>query len=196
MLMIDIEASGTDSRVHGILSIGAVDFLNPERQFYGECRLWEGARIMEEALEVNGFTYEEVTDIEKQSEEELLYKFRSWFNEARDHTLAGQNAHFDLSFLIAGCRRNGIDISFAHRIVDLHSIAFYHMVTGGIEPPTHNRRSDIDSNMIMNYVGIPEEPRPHHALNGAIWEAEAIHRLFFNSPLFDVFKDRSIPWVG
>jgi len=39
MIVADIEATGLDPRKHSILSIGAVDFEHPERQFYGECRI-------------------------------------------------------------------------------------------------------------------------------------------------------------
>ncbi len=195
MLVIDVEASGIDNRVHGILSVGVVDLSEPERKFYGECRLWPEARVMDEALEVNGFTYDDIKDERKQSEKELLEHFKKWFLNAKIHTLAGQNAHFDLYFLMAGCRRNKIDIPFSHRVIDLHSIAYFHMSNSGIEPPIRKGRSDINSDMAMRYVGIPEEPKPHNALNGAIWEAEALHRLFYDRALFDDFKDHPVPWM-
>src|SRR3990167_7954681 len=52
MIIIDVEASGTEYTKHSIVSLGAVDFSDPTRRFYGECRIWDGAHIMEGALEV------------------------------------------------------------------------------------------------------------------------------------------------
>ena len=37
MIVIDLETSGIDPMEHSILSLGAVDFDNPEYFFYGEC---------------------------------------------------------------------------------------------------------------------------------------------------------------
>ena len=45
-----MEFSGLDPRKHSIVSIGAVDFENPSRQFYKECRIWHGAEIVPESL--------------------------------------------------------------------------------------------------------------------------------------------------
>ena len=54
MIVIDIEASGTNYQKHSIVALGALDFDNPERRFYKECRIWDGAHYMEEALAVTG----------------------------------------------------------------------------------------------------------------------------------------------
>jgi hypothetical protein len=55
-----------------------VDFLNPENQFYGECRSYDGAEYTQEALNVNGFSVEDIYDESKQSLEELIGKFDTW----------------------------------------------------------------------------------------------------------------------
>ena len=194
MLVIDVETSGTDSRVHGILSIGGVDYLNPERQFYGDCRLWSEARVMDDALKVNGFSKDGLWNSNKQSEESLINDFIDWFSKSENHNLAGQNPHFDLSFLIECCLRNKVDIPFARRLIDLHSVAIFHMIQKGIEIPSDKGRSNVNSDSIMSYVGIPKEPHPHNALNGAIWEAEAFSRFFNGMYLFKRFKEFPVPW--
>jgi hypothetical protein len=43
MLVLDVEASGTNYEKHSIVSLGALDLRNPENRFYGECRIWDGA---------------------------------------------------------------------------------------------------------------------------------------------------------
>ena len=49
MIIIDVEASGTEHDKHSIVSLGAIDFDNPENRFYRECKVWTGAHIMDEA---------------------------------------------------------------------------------------------------------------------------------------------------
>jgi DNA polymerase III epsilon subunit-like protein len=195
MIVVDVETTGTEPAKHAFISIGAVDFSDPGRQFYGECCIWEGAHIMDEALAVNGYTREEVVDSSKKSEGELLREFIVWMNGSIDHTIAGQNPFFDTGFLQWGAYRNHIDFSAARRIVDLHSIVYFHMIRRGIPVPVKNNRTDINSDTIMNYVGIPAEPKPHVALNGAKWEAEAFSRLFYEGGLFNEFKQYPIPWL-
>src|SRR5689334_18151096 len=100
MIFVDIEATGLDPRTHSILSIGAIDLVNPTRQFYEECRAWDGAHISEEALQVNGFTREEATDPTKKTEGEAVRMFLAWAWEIEgDRTLAGQNVSFDRDYL-------------------------------------------------------------------------------------------------
>lgn len=41
MIIIDIEASGTEYEKHSIVSIGALDFDFPKNRFYAECRIWD-----------------------------------------------------------------------------------------------------------------------------------------------------------
>src|ERR1041385_3426156 len=99
MLVVDVEASGTDYKKHSIVSVGALDFANPQNRFYEECRIWDGAHIMDEAMAVNGFTKAQVTDPHKQSEAELIHAFLQWSQTLEERTLAAQNVSFDRDFL-------------------------------------------------------------------------------------------------
>src|SRR3989344_2311466 len=172
MIVLDIEASGTDPYKHSMVSVGAVDFTNPSKQFYAECRIWDGAHIMEEALEVNGFTETEIKDPAKKSEGEVAAEFFEWIKDSPDHTTAGQNPSFDRDFLRLAAERFHLNYPLAHRTIDLHSICYAHMIRRGITPLLENRRSALNSVKILNYVGIPEEPHPHIALMGAKVAAE------------------------
>ncbi len=53
-------------------------------------------------------------------------------------------------------------------------------------------KSLLDSDAVMTYVGIPTEPKPHIALNGALWEAEAISRLLYQKNLLSQFEQYPI----
>ena len=193
MIVLDIEASGTDPYKHSMVSVGAVDFTNPSKQFYAECRIWDGAHIMEEALEVNGFTEAEIKDPAKKSEGEVAAEFFEWIKDSPDHTTAGQNPSFDRDFLRLAAERFHLNYPLAHRTIDLHSICYAHMIRRGITPLLENRRSALNSVKILNYVGIPEEPHPHIALMGAKVAAEALSRLLYNKKLLPDFEQFEIP---
>lgn len=195
MIVLDVETTGTDPLKHSLVSIGAIDFNKPERQFYEECRIFESAHIMNEALVVNGMTHEQLTDQKKKTEGEIVKDFLVWLSLSEEKTIAGQNPFFDVSFIYAGAARNGMDAEIPHRIIDQHSICWYHMKKRGLNPPLKNGKTDLNSDGIMKYVGIPAEPKPHIALNGALWEAEAFSRLIYDKSLLSQFKNSPIPWL-
>lgn len=196
MLILDIEASGTNYEKHSIVSIGAVDLDNPERRFYGECKIWDEAHIMDEALSVNGFTREQITDPNKMSEAELITQFLEWIEYLSNRTLAGQNVSFDRDMLRAAVGRAGLNWTLAYRTLDTHTMCYMHMVKQGINPPidAEHKRSALDLDAILIYCGIPEEPQPHNALTGALSHTEVISRLLYNKPLLPEFSSYKIPW--
>lgn len=197
MIIVDVEASGTESWKHSIVSVGALDLAHPEDRFYEECRIWDGAHVMEGALKVNGFTEAEITDPNKQSEGELAHKFLEWSKDAADRTLAGQNVSFDRDFLKAACERAGhTEWPFAYRTIDTHTLCWMHMVNRGLTPPIdpRHRRSGLNLDAVMNYCGIPDEPDPHNALTGALSHAEVVSRLLYGRKLLPEFDQFEIPW--
>jgi DNA polymerase III epsilon subunit-like protein len=196
MIVIDIEATGVVYNLHSILAIGAIDFANPTNRFYGECRLWEGAGVMEDATAIHGLSLAQMTDTTKPSEAELVRAFMEWSQHMADRTLAGQNVSFDRDFLKAACGRAGLAWDLAHRTIDTHTLAWMHMVTRGLPPPIdeQHRRSALDLDAILNYCGIPSEPEPHNALTGALSHAEVISRLLYARPLLPEFSAYPIPW--
>lgn len=197
MIVIDIEASGTNYEKHSIVSIGALDFDNPENRFYKECKVWSGAHIMEGALEVNGFSEAEITDSSKESEGDVVRAFMEWSQHMGDRTLAGQNVSFDRDFIKAACDRADLPWDLAHRTIDTHTLAWMHMVKRGLTPPIdlEHRRSALNLDAVLNYCGIPEEPEPHNALMGAFCHAEVISRLLYDKKLLPEFAQFSIPWL-
>ena len=197
MLVLDVEASGTEYGKHSIVSIGAVDMDNPENRFYGECRIWDGAHIMDGALAVNGFTETEITDANKQTEGELVQAFLEWSQHYGDRTLAGQNVSFDRDFVKAAAERAGIAWDLAYRTIDTHSLCWMHIVKRGMTPPVdaQHRRSALNLDAVLQYCGIPDEPQPHNALTGALSHAEVISRLLYDKKLLPEFEEFDIPWL-
>lgn len=195
MIVLDIETTGTEPQKHSILSIGAIEFEKPNNQFYEECRMWEGAHIMNEALEINGFTKEQICDKNKKTDKEIVENFINWAVNCDSYLIAGQNPSFDRDFIKYTAERYHINWPLSHRTIDLHSICYFHMIDRGVMAFLKNGKSNINSDTIMRYVGIPNEPKPHKAINGAKYETEAFYRFFYKKPLFDEFKDYKIPWV-
>jgi DNA polymerase III epsilon subunit-like protein len=195
MLVVDVEASGTEAHKHSIVSVGALDLANPTNRFYAECRVWDGAHIMDEALAVNGFTMAEITDPKKQSEADLTHAFLEWSKDLPEKTLAGQNVSFDRDFLKYACERAGhTDWPFAFRTIDTHTLCYMHNVGRGMKPPIARQRSALDLDAVLNYCGIPEEPEPHNALTGALSHAEVVSRLLYGRKLLPEFDQYQVPW--
>lgn len=196
MIVVDVEASGTNYEKHSMVSLGAIDFSNPQNQFYEECRIWDGAHIMDEAMVVNGFSIEEITDPQKRTEADVVHEFIQWTSAIADRTFAGQNVSFDRDFIKAAAHRAGhTDWPFAYRTIDTHTLAWMHMVRRGLLPPIVHQRSALDLDAVMVYCGIPEEPTPHNALTGAKSHAEVISRLLYDRKLLPDFHQYEIPWL-
>lgn len=195
MIILDVEASGLEPREHSILSIGAVDLEDPTNQFYDECRVWEGAKIDPEALAVNGFSESETQSSEKKSEAELVAAFVAWATDKPgNRTLAAQNVMFDFEIVRAACKRAHLEFPFAKRTIDTHTLAWGHLRSRGIEPPLENYHSALSMTKVLAYCGLPEEPKPHNALTGAILHAEIVSRIAYNRSLLPEFTQYPIPW--
>lgn len=195
MLVVDVEASGTEAHKHSIVSVGALDLANPTNRFYEECRIWDGAHVMDGALAVNGFTMDQITDPKKQSEADLVHAFMEWSKDLPEKTLAGQNVSFDRDFLKYAAERAGhTEWPFAYRTIDTHTLCYMHMINRGMKPPIMKHRSALDLDAVLNYCGIPEEPNPHNALTGALSHAEVISRLLYGRKLLPEFEQYQIPW--
>lgn len=193
MIVVDVETTGLDLQKHSIVSIGAVDFSSPENQFYQECRIWDGAEVSQEALEVNGFSEEEVRDPHKKTLEEIIKEFFKWVEKVPEKTIAGQDPAFDKGFLQASAERCGIEWKLGHRTVDLHSICYFHHLKRGLTPPVKEGRTALNLDKITNYAGLPDEPKPHNALTGAKMETEAFSRFVYGKSLLEEFEEFPIP---
>lgn len=196
MLVLDLEASGLDANKNSIVSLGALDLENPDNRFYAECRMWDGAEYSEEALEVNGFSVDEITDPNKMTEGELVRNFIDWSQELKNRTFCGQNVSFDRDLTKAAALRANFEWNFAHRTIDTHTLCWMHMIKQGLPPPVdeEHHRSALNLDAILNYCGIPDEPEPHNALTGALCHAEVASRLLYDKKLLPEFEQFDIPW--
>jgi DNA polymerase III epsilon subunit-like protein len=193
MIILDIETTGIDPRRHSIIEVGAIDFDSPLNFFNERCSVWERAEIDFKALEINGSSLSEIHDKSIFTQKELITKFIAWMNGIEDKTIAGQNVDFDIDFLNESSKRCGLNFSVGKRKVDQHSIVYAHLLKRNIKPPVKEGFSNVNSDFIMKYAGIPSEPKPHRAINGARYEAEALSRLLYGSVMFEEFEKYAIP---
>ena len=192
MIIVDVETSGLSYSRNSILSIGAVKFTVPEDTFYGECQAREGADITQGALDVNGFTREQITDPKKPTEEQLVRKFLDWVSPQTNKVFGGHVTSFDLSFISGACYRYKFENPFYFRSVDLHSLAYAKMLQIGLTPySSDDKKLSLDN--ILVFVGMPKEPKPHIALNGAKYETEAFYRLIFGKSAYKEFEEHLVP---
>ena len=112
------------------------------------------------------------------------------------YSRAGHNVGFDYRFLLEETDRLGLKkdlFPFRHRTIDLHTVAQMHYIMKkGFQYP-----KDMGADFIQGKLGLPIEPTPHIALNGAIWEAECFARLLFNRIQYADFEPYPIidnPW--
>tara|TARA_Y100000310_G_scaffold172003_1_gene172130 strand:- start:275 stop:877 length:603 start_codon:yes stop_codon:yes gene_type:complete len=195
MFVVDVETTGIYPERNSIVSIGAVEFSNPQNQFYQECRIFPEAEIMPKALEINGFTYEQITDPSKPTLEEAIREFIAWL-DGTDSTklLLGENPWFDRDFINASASRYGVPKPFGKRIIDLHTTSYNHQLSREIIPPElRSRDAGLPLDFTLSYTGLPPEPKPHHGLTGAKMEAEAYSRLMHGKNLLEEFKKHLIP---
>lgn len=167
MIILDIETTGTDAKLNCMLSLGAIDY-DTGQEFYGECSIYEDSRVDDIALEINGFSREEIQPGKKQPAHILYLKFFQWADALPDKLLAGHNiGHLDILFL-EELHKEYMDESpwpFGYRTLDLHSVAFTKL------------GKSLNHPGICKELGLPPEPKPHNALTGARSERDAFKLL-------------------
>jgi DNA polymerase III epsilon subunit-like protein len=162
MIVLDIETSGIDPCLHGLLSLGAVDCETGET-FHGDCCLTQGRAYATEALAINGRSA--ISLNVGVPDTVLVAVFGDWC-EGRNGLVGGQQVgSFELLFLREVFGRAKLHWPFGCRCVDLHSVAW----------AKWGESLGLDG--ILERLGLEKEPRPHNALTGAKLEAEALRRL-------------------
>lgn len=131
MMVVNVETTGLDPKKHSIVSIGAINFSNSTNQFYQECRIQDGAEIMVDALQINGFSEEQIKDKNKRSLEKVIKDFLLWAENCNDKTIASNNSSFDRDFLKASAEKYKIDWKLSHRTIDLHSVCYFNYLKEG-----------------------------------------------------------------
>ena len=193
MIIVDVESTGVDAKLHSLLSVGALDFDNPTNQFYMECRAFEGAHVEDDALVVAGFNEEQIHDPQKKTDREVVEAFLEWMKTCQEWTLVGQNPSFDRDFLQQTAHRYHLDWPLAQRTIDLHTISYFLRLKAGKEIPRKNNHSALNLDSILAEVGLPTRAESHNALDDAKLEGEAFARLLTGKGLLAEYKGFTVP---
>jgi DNA polymerase III epsilon subunit-like protein len=168
--------TGLDIEKCAIVSVGAIDLAKPEKRIYLEMRPFEGAFLDPEGLAVCGFTEDTVKQLPL-SQEEGMTQLKNFLDEATDRNVVGQNVSMDVHFLNKAFLRTGVDCKIPHRVLDLHSMVCAKLLLAKKSIPMEERKSTLNLDRLLVMSGIPEEPKPHNALTGALSAAEVYFRL-------------------
>lgn len=172
-VVVDCETTGLDAGRCSLLSIGAVVPATGE-EFYGECRVYPGAVVTMEALEVNGSSMDRCYDLDYQTEADLVRSFVTWAKPKKFVLTGGKNPFFDQQFLKRAWRRAEpeVDWPLSSRTICLHSLAW-----GWALKHAPELVGVVKSDDLYVLMGLERETKPHHALGGARHEAEAFEHL-------------------
>ncbi len=207
MIVIDIETSGLDFMKNGIISIGAIDFNNPDNFFYEECRIDDEDEITEGAMKINGFGEEEFRSRDKQSQEELIKNFYGWLEKQEVKMLAGHNVgFFDLNFIKQKAEKYGVKIKSRYRNLDLCSVSqtLYFQVNKRFLLDELNENA-MNLSKVLEFCGLSDDRisfeenkvkrdgKPHNSLEDAKLAAECFSRLINGKDLFKEFSKFPVP---
>ncbi|MDE1869014.1 MAG: 3'-5' exonuclease [Candidatus Micrarchaeota archaeon] len=187
--VVDVEATGLDSRRCSIVSVGIV--LYKDRNIieqYFECKPFKDAFIDPEGLKINGTKRSELYSENRMNQKKMMTEIARILKAYKIHTIAGQNTSFDRDFLTEAARREGVKWDLTHRTVDLHSICYALLLERGKRIPTKHGRNWLSASAMYRLLGMPTEPKPHNALTGARMEFEAMSRLVYGKSVLNDFK--------
>lgn len=207
LAILDCETTGLKWYKNGIVSLGAVD-INSNDKFYEECKVDDSVEVENESLKVNGFTSKDVKDPRKLTEKEVLIDFLKWLKYHKVNVVSGFNVAFDISFMYGISRRYSIDFSefppyyfdikeiFERNVLSdisnmnfIDSICNKYNINVGKPPYVH-----ISMDKTLKFYDIDEdEPKPHLAINGAIFATELYFLIKYKTHYLERFADIEIP---
>lgn len=172
MLWLDVETTGLSPRKNAVASIAALANWNTEGCFYSELRPFEAAELDEKALQVNGFTREQLFDPARPSETQVANEFNEWikYNFDGPPLVCGQNVRFDMDFVNAMYRRTGVYLGLQTRAFDIQTVALYLHSLGMVELPF--KGSAISTNLdVLLQTFLPDQVRQgeYHNAFQDIW---------------------------
>ncbi len=165
----DVETSGLDPQRHEIIEIGLV-LVN---QKTGEVIEILDVKVKPEhietadeaALKINGYNEADWQDAVSTIEAITLYG-----EKAKNAIFCSHNVTFDWSFIAEAFKKAGLKSPLDYHRLDLFTLIW-----------SKTKGSNIESfslSKVAQFLGLPEEPLPHRAINGARTAHEIYRRMF------------------
>ena len=167
---VDVETSGPSPNRHALLSIGACLMDAPEQGFYAELKP-SSAELIPEAMAVSGL---DPARLERDglAPRDAFSAFESWLDEAAPKgarpVFVGFNACFDWMWICDGFHRHLGRNPFGHAALDIKAL---YMGRTGVA------WSETGFTRVAEYVGLPIDALPHHALDDARLQARLFRAL-------------------
>jgi DNA polymerase III epsilon subunit-like protein len=176
ILVTDIETTGLNHEECGVLSIGAQLIKKVKdtwqlgaESFYQTGSIDKLTRVENQALEINGFSYDEIYE-QGHSNRDMYINFLAFCKSIDCYDLAGVNfGQFDAQFLKRLHEKSVTSKwPFGHRFLDLPSVYF----------AVNQQVSIHDCSLLyMEKAYDIKNPNLHHALDDAITEAKILCKM-------------------
>jgi DNA polymerase III alpha subunit (gram-positive type) len=162
----DVETTGLDSGTHEIVEIGMIlveqKSLRIIDTFEVKVHPLHIETASEFALKLNGYNPEEWRFALS-----LEYAMELYADKTKSAIFCAHNVTFDWAFIDAGFKKSGVNNLMDYHRIDLFTAAFRELRNSGLQK--------FNQNEVAKFLGIPEEPLPHRAING-VWTAYHIYR--------------------
>ena len=197
MIVLDIETTGLTHDC-GICEIGAINLDKPNDYFLQNCKIDKEDTITQEALKVNGKTREQLYDVNKQTQKQMIGNYLGWVDKQSEKMFYGQNVGWDISMIQARCMKYNLRNKFieihGQRGMDLHVLAQekYKEINGKFLLK-ENGMSAMNLSKILEFCGIKDRRKEHNALEDCRLEGEALYRAGFGKNLFPEYAKFKIP---
>ncbi len=164
----DVETSGLDPTIYEIIEIGLVVVNQSSLEAIDtldiKVKLEHPEVFSEEARRINGYHELYWTDAVTLSRAMKLYS-----QKTKDSIFCAHNVTFDWSFIDGAFKKTGVENLLDYHRLDLLTMAWARFRSFGLKK--------LNMNEIAKFLGIPEEPTPHRAINGAMTEFEILKRI-------------------
>ena len=209
MIILDIETTGL-THYCGICEIGAINLDNPNDYFLQDCRIDKVDIVKEEALKVNGRTREQLYNVNKQPQKQMIENYLNWVNKQSEKMFCGQNVVWDISMIQARCMKYNLRDKFieihGQRGMDLHTLAQkkykeingkYLLKENGMSAMSLSRILEfcgmIDDRINVTGNKIIKKGKFHNAMEDCRLEGEALCGIEFGKNLFPEYLKFKIP---
>ncbi len=196
MIFLNLKTTGPDSKIHGIIGIGAVEYENPCNFFYETPRLEKDKKIEFRALEDTGFKEYELKDPSKKSLGRVLKEFLDWVERIHKRNLVEyckQNIDFlrtamEEASLVVPRETSSEELAkmlergkkiwpFGDIYIDLQTTAINTYHEAGFSPELKDSLYKLTFEEVLESVDLSRAEGPFNALEDALLEAEAYCRL-------------------
>lgn len=170
-VVVDVETSGLHAATDALLEMAAVTIdmapdgrLFPDKTHAYHVEPFAGARLEREALEITGIDPTHPLRLaipEKQALHRLFTQVRAELDRTGCYraVLVGQNAWFDLSFLLAACKRSGLKYNPFHTFTTIDTASLSAVALGETVLARAMRRARIPFDIQQAHSAIYDAER-------------------------------------